>query len=906
MSTEQFSQSTTDDVVTDGKRRTSSRVPEGKRPYYGPVALPPAINKNKNTNTKKIKITSTKTSTNVVSTTDNTTIISQQQQQPSISSISARFLYVPHSADDIAKVKITLGIYNKHYLGYIQDEDIAAKKREDKKKKNGGADKKQVDRPDLYATAETLYLMLMRKSRQILYPERRIGHLPGIDVGHQFCSRAEMVAVGLHCHWLNGIDSMGKNYRKKVKEENDGILGSKHQYKNQELKLGNLALKNSMDQSIPVRFIRGHPSKDKGLNKKKKEGFKLFTYDGLYKVVDCRFDVGKSGFSVYKFSLKRLEGQPKLKSNKVEYKHGRSSNVAVKSPTSDLAEGQEKLRIPVINSIDDATITGKFVEFCITASYLIICSRSSGSSVFLHFDLKVATSGFTYTNSLQVPSSLELPPNADGCNCKENCTNPKTCACAKLNGGDFPYVKNCGGRLIEAKDVVFECGPNCGCGPGCINRVSQRKIEYQLEVFRTSDRGWAVKTRDFIPSGAPVCEYIGNLQRTSEMDKVTSNEYIFEIDCEQTIKGIGGRERRLGAGSVKSENVAVDEKESEPEFCIDAGSIGNVARFINHSCDPNLFVQCVVSSHHELKLARIVLVAAENIPPKKELTYDYGYALNSVVDENNMVKTLTCHLKWMALERLSLVVHESAEEEQNSNSKAPRLPRWTRQELLVLIQGKRVAENRVRRGRSAVMAFGASSAQVEPKWSSVSSYCKRHGVNRGPVQCRKRWSNLAGDFKKIKEWESQISSKKEVESFWVMRNDLRRERKLPGFFDREVYDILDGGGGSSSSAAAAGEEAEGDRSLVLSLAPTSAANDNDDQEEAEETDKEVLFDSGRTAASDDGLFSDEPIIPSSPFGKLDKEQQPAPTPISATQYVPFSQPGVPTTDDAAAAGNLLE
>ncbi|GKD97185.1 hypothetical protein Tco_1381082, partial [Tanacetum coccineum] len=97
--------STTDDVVTDHKRRISSRVPEGKRPYYGPVALPPAINKNKNT--LKSKITSTKTSTNVVSTTDNTTIISQQQQQPStstsISSISARFLYVPHSADDIAK-----------------------------------------------------------------------------------------------------------------------------------------------------------------------------------------------------------------------------------------------------------------------------------------------------------------------------------------------------------------------------------------------------------------------------------------------------------------------------------------------------------------------------------------------------------------------------------------------------------------------------------------------------------------------------------------------------------------------------------------------------------------------------------------------------------------------------------
>ncbi|KAI3929552.1 hypothetical protein MKX01_025720 [Papaver californicum] len=128
----------------------------------------------------------------------------------------------------------------------------------------------------------------------------------------------------------------------------------------------------------------------------------------------------------------------------------------------------------------------------------------------------------------------------------------------------------------------------------------------------------------------------------------------------------------------------------------------------------------------------------------------------------------------------------------DDGNRPPRLPRWTRHEILVLIQGKKVAENRVRRGRTGTgssSAFGSNP--LEPKWASVSTYCKRHGVNRGPVQCRKRWSNLAGDFKKIKEWESQILE--ETESFWVMRNDLRRERKLPGFFDREVYDILDGG-----------------------------------------------------------------------------------------------------------------
>lgn len=35
----------------------------------------------------------------------------------------------------------------------------------------------------------------------------------GVHVGHQFYSRAEMVAVGFHSHWLNGIDYMGMSYK---------------------------------------------------------------------------------------------------------------------------------------------------------------------------------------------------------------------------------------------------------------------------------------------------------------------------------------------------------------------------------------------------------------------------------------------------------------------------------------------------------------------------------------------------------------------------------------------------------------------------------------------------------------------------------------------------------------------
>ncbi|MED6106049.1 hypothetical protein PIB30_001442 [Stylosanthes scabra] len=170
-----------------------------------------------------------------------------------------------------------------------------------------------------------------------------------------------------------------------------------------------------------------------------------------------------------------------------------------------------------------------------------------------------------------------------------------------------------------------------------------------------------------------------------------------------------------------------------------------------------------------------------------------------------------------------------------------RLPRWTRQEILVLIQGKTDAESRFRPGRSAVGS--PSIGSPEPKWALVSSYCKKHGVNREPVQCRKRWSNLAGDYKKIKEWESR--ARDETESFWVMRNDMRRERKLPGYFDKEVYDILDAA-----------------VSPATAVVPASSATAVKVAEEGEGGgDAEVhIYDSNRRVSGggggEDGLFSD--------------------------------------------------
>ncbi|CAJ1787349.1 unnamed protein product [Sphenostylis stenocarpa] len=560
---------------------------------------------------------------------------------------------------DLVKVKETIRLFNKHYLQLIQEEEKRCGKAEAERKASKNPPKKAerkaakkpskmasrskkvgppkdskttAKRPDLKAITK------MMENNEILYPDKRIGSIPGIEVGYQFFSRAEMVAIGFHSHWLNGIDYMGQSYAKMYSYEfpiavaivlsgmyeddldnaedviytgqgGHNLTGDKRQIQDQKMERGNLALKNCVEQCVPVRVIRGHDSSSSYSGK-------VYTYDGLYKVVHWWEDEGISGYKIFKYRLRRLEGQPTLTTNQVYFTNGRvpQSIAEIRGLVcEDITGGQEDIPIPATNVVDDPP---------------------------------VAPTGFTYCKSVKVAKNVKLPTNATGCKCQGSCNDPTTCACALRNGSDFPYVSRNGGRLVEAKDVVFECGPKCGCGPGCVNRTSQKGLRYRLEVFRTAKKGWAVRSWDFIPSGAPVCEYTGILARAEDMDSVLENNYIFEIDCLQTIKGLGGRERRAQDGDIPADilNKYDDQSsESASEFCIDAGSTGNIARFINHCCEPNLFVQCVLSTHDDLRLARVMLFAADNIPPLQELTYDYGYALDSVLDSNGKIKQMPCY-----------------------------------------------------------------------------------------------------------------------------------------------------------------------------------------------------------------------------------------------------------------------
>jgi SET domain-containing protein len=98
------------------------------------------------------------------------------------------------------------------------------------------------------------------------------------------------------------------------------------------------------------------------------------------------------------------------------------------------------------------------------------------------------------------------------------------------------------------------------------------------------------------------------------------------------------KRRRTGtAGSATHASQVLTEKSAKnPELAADAGRIGSVARFLNHCCEPNLFVQPVFIEYSR-RVHRIALFAARDILPYEELTYDYGYVVGSVEG-----KTLKC------------------------------------------------------------------------------------------------------------------------------------------------------------------------------------------------------------------------------------------------------------------------
>ncbi|KAJ6822402.1 putative inactive histone-lysine N-methyltransferase SUVR1 isoform X1 [Iris pallida] len=307
---------------------------------------------------------------------------------------------------------------------------------------------------------------------------------------------------------------------------------------------------------------------------------------------------------------------------------------------TDISRGEERIRISLVNDVSSEKYPSCFYYIPHNMAY---------QSAYVNF-------------------SLARIGDEDCCSdCYGDCLAAIPCACARETGGEFAYTSDslvkdafldecismnrepqkhqqyyckvcplerskkdlslapCKGHLV--RKFIKECWSKCGCNKQCGNRVVQRGITCNLQVFFTPEgKGWGVRTLDELPKGSFVCEYVGEVLTNTEL-------------YSRTVQSTGNAKHTypvLLDADWGSEGVLKDEE----ALCLDATFYGNVARFVNHRCfDANLVeipVEVETPDRHYYHLA---FFTTRKVEPYEELTWDYGIDFD---DHGHPIKAFKC------------------------------------------------------------------------------------------------------------------------------------------------------------------------------------------------------------------------------------------------------------------------
>lgn len=201
----------------------------------------------------------------------------------------------------------------------------------------------------------------------------------------------------------------------------------------------------------------------------------------------------------------------------------------------------------------------------------------------------------------------------------------------------LPYFSD--GRLhfIEPYGVV-ECSDSCDTPECRMTRVVSRGVRVPLEVFMTdSGEGYGVRCAADIAKGVFVAAYVGKLCDTvaaEAAEHVEKDHYMWGLDHFQ-LQHRHGKAARLHKVRLPL---------TEMILCVDAMGTGNVARFINHSCDGgNLICQTVFTADARSTFAHYIgLFASRDISAMEELRIDYHYPMATAEDEAAGARIIVC------------------------------------------------------------------------------------------------------------------------------------------------------------------------------------------------------------------------------------------------------------------------
>lgn len=152
-------------------------------------------------------------------------------------------------------------------------------------------------------------------------------------------------------------------------------------------------------------------------------------------------------------------------------------------------------------------------------------------------------------------------------------------------------ISDCINRMTSMECVDDECN----CGMACRNQRFQRREYANVDVIQTELKGYGLRALDDIKQGTFIYEYIGEV-----LDEGKFRRRMQQYD-EQNIKHFYFMMLQKG------------------EF-VDATQRGCLARFCNHSCNPNCYVDKWVVKD---KL-RMGIFAKFDIQRGEEITFDYN------------------------------------------------------------------------------------------------------------------------------------------------------------------------------------------------------------------------------------------------------------------------------------------
>ncbi|CAI5445415.1 unnamed protein product [Caenorhabditis angaria] len=178
--------------------------------------------------------------------------------------------------------------------------------------------------------------------------------------------------------------------------------------------------------------------------------------------------------------------------------------------------------------------------------------------------------------------------------------------------------------------IGFCCSSNCECEGCCDNNVIytiEQKIN-RFEIYRHDEKGFCLRTRNFIPYGSPIFEFVGEFVDFESVSDRESEDYAFCCfdSAETVLRNFFQKLEFLSSKTRERFHKFFDKK-----WYVDPKFKGNEARFVSHGCQPNLGMCRVFQGGIGPQHLKCIMISLEDIFPGAQLTFDYGE--NYVIDQ---------------------------------------------------------------------------------------------------------------------------------------------------------------------------------------------------------------------------------------------------------------------------------